>query len=65
MMLNDPTENSLGIRFGSFVQVRDIMDETFEAIFSGQRTAQQGLDDAVAAGTTCYGNLKLRISNQC
>lgn len=50
MMLNDPTENSLGIRFGSFVQVRDIMDETFEAIFSGQRTAQQGLDDAVAAG---------------
>ena len=26
------------------------MDETFEAIFSGQKTAQQGLDDAVAAG---------------
>ena len=50
MMLHDPTENSRGIRFGSFVQVRDIMDETFEAIFSGQKTAQQGLDDAVAAG---------------
>ncbi|GAK55529.1 extracellular solute-binding protein, family 1 [Candidatus Vecturithrix granuli] len=50
MMLHDPTDNSRGIRFGSFVQVRDIMDETFEAIFSGQKTAQQGLDDAVAAG---------------
>lgn len=50
MTLHDPTDNSRGLRFGSFVQVRDIMDETFEAIFSGQKTAQQGLDDAVAAG---------------
>jgi len=26
------------------------MDNEFEAIFSGQKTAKQGLDDAVKAG---------------
>jgi sn-glycerol 3-phosphate transport system substrate-binding protein len=50
MTLHAPNENSLGIRFGSFPQMRDIMDAEFEAIFAGQKTAQQGMDDAVKAG---------------
>ncbi len=50
MTLNAPTENSSGLRFGNFVQFRDVMDNEFEAIFSGQKTAQQGLDDAAKAG---------------
>jgi len=50
MTLNEPTENSKGLRFGNYVQVRAINYNELEAIFAGKKTAQQGLDDAVAAG---------------
>ena len=45
-----PTANSKGLRLGSFVQTRDIINDELEAIWSGKKTAQQGLDDAVARG---------------
>ncbi|MDH3595364.1 MAG: sn-glycerol-3-phosphate ABC transporter substrate-binding protein UgpB [Rhodospirillales bacterium] len=45
-----PTANSKGLRFGSFVQVREIIYEELEAIWAGQKTAQKGLDDAVQRG---------------
>ncbi|MFB0507266.1 MAG: sn-glycerol-3-phosphate ABC transporter substrate-binding protein UgpB [Thermodesulfobacteriota bacterium] len=50
MTLHEPTENSRGIRFGNFVQVRDINYGELEAIFAGKKSAKQGLSDAVAAG---------------
>lgn len=50
MTLHEPTENSKGLRFGNYVQVRDINYGELEAIFAGKKTAKQGLDDAVAAG---------------
>jgi sn-glycerol 3-phosphate transport system substrate-binding protein len=50
MTLNKPTENSKGLRFGDHAKTREIMDNEFEAIFAGQKTAKQGLDDAVKAG---------------
>jgi len=50
MTLNKPTENSRGLRFGNYVQVRDINYGELEAIFAGKKNAKQGLDDAVAAG---------------
>jgi sn-glycerol 3-phosphate transport system substrate-binding protein len=50
MTLNKPTENSKGLRFGNYVQMRDLIYGELEAIFAGQKTAQQGLDEAVAAG---------------
>ena len=50
MTLNVPTENSKGLRFGNYVQMRDIIYGELEAIFAGQKTAQQGMDDAVSAG---------------
>jgi sn-glycerol 3-phosphate transport system substrate-binding protein len=50
MTLNEPTANSRGLRFGNFVQMRDIMYDTLEAIFSDKMTAQQGLDDAAEKG---------------
>jgi sn-glycerol 3-phosphate transport system substrate-binding protein len=50
MTLNKPTSNSRGLRFGNFVQMRAIMYDTLEAIFSGKKTAQQGLDDAAGKG---------------
>ena len=50
MTLNKPTSNSRGLRFGNFVQMRAIMYDTLEAVFSGKKTAQQGLDDAADKG---------------
>jgi len=50
MILNKPTANSKGLRFGNFLQMRSIMYDTLEGIFAGKKTAQQGLDDAVKAG---------------
>jgi sn-glycerol 3-phosphate transport system substrate-binding protein len=48
--LNPPTPNSKGLRFGNFVQIRDVINEELEAIWNGDKTAQQGLDDAVSRG---------------
>ena len=50
MTLKAPTDNSKGLRFGSFVQIRDIINEELEAIWSGQKSAQDGLDKAVERG---------------
>ncbi len=50
MSAKAPTPNSKGLRFGNFLQMRTIMYEELENIFSGKKTAQQGLDDAVASG---------------
>jgi sn-glycerol 3-phosphate transport system substrate-binding protein len=45
-----PTENSKGLRLGNFVQIRDVINEELEAIWSGSKSAKQGLDDAVSRG---------------
>jgi sn-glycerol 3-phosphate transport system substrate-binding protein len=50
MSAKAPTANSKGLRLGSFVQTRDIINEELEAIWAGTKTTQQGLDDAVARG---------------
>ncbi len=50
MTLHAPTENSKGLRFGNFVQVRDINYGELEAIFAGKKTAKKGLDDMVNEG---------------
>ncbi|UCD82277.1 MAG: sn-glycerol-3-phosphate ABC transporter substrate-binding protein UgpB [Desulfobacterales bacterium] len=50
MTLHEPTANSKGLRFGNYPQVRDINYTELEAIFAGKKTAQEGLNDAVAAG---------------
>ncbi len=48
--LNPPTANSKGLRFGNFVQIRDIFDEELEAAFAGKKTAKVALDSAVKRG---------------
>jgi sn-glycerol 3-phosphate transport system substrate-binding protein len=50
MTLNPPTQNSKGLRFGNFVQIRDVFNEELEAAWAGSKTAQQALDDAVKRG---------------
>lgn len=50
LSLHQPTPNSKGLRFGNFVQIRDIINEEMEAIWAGKKTAKQGLDEAVKRG---------------
>lgn len=50
MTLNTPTENSKGLRFGSYVQMRSIIYGELEAVFAGKKSAEEGLGDAVKAG---------------
>ncbi len=45
-----PTPNSKGLRLGNFVQIRNIIDEELESVWSGQKTAKAALDDAVKRG---------------
>jgi len=50
MTLNPPTENSKGLRFGNYVQIRDVIDQEFQALLSGDKGAQQALDALVSRG---------------
>ncbi|MCF6321418.1 MAG: extracellular solute-binding protein, partial [Rhizobiaceae bacterium] len=50
LSLNPPTANSRGLRFGNFVQIRDVINEEMEAIWAGTKTASEGLDTAVERG---------------
>jgi sn-glycerol 3-phosphate transport system substrate-binding protein len=50
LSLNTPTPNSKGVRFGNFVQVRDVINEEMEAVWNGSKTASDAMDDAVKRG---------------
>ena len=45
-----PTANSKGLRFGNYVQGREIIEEEMEAVFAGKKPAQAAMDDAVRRG---------------
>ncbi len=45
-----PTGNSKGLRLGSFDQIRGIIDEELEAVWSGDKSAQEAMDSAVERG---------------
>jgi sn-glycerol 3-phosphate transport system substrate-binding protein len=50
MTAKPPTENSRGLRLGNLVQIRDVIAEDLESVFSGKMQAQAALDDAVKRG---------------
>ncbi|MBL3701466.1 sn-glycerol-3-phosphate ABC transporter substrate-binding protein UgpB [Sulfitobacter sp. BDSS02] len=50
MTTNEPTANSKGLRLGSFDQIRGIIDEELEAVWSGDKSAQAALDSAKERG---------------
>ncbi|MEO1493647.1 MAG: sn-glycerol-3-phosphate ABC transporter substrate-binding protein UgpB [Pseudomonadota bacterium] len=50
LSLNAPTANSKGLRFGNFVQIRDIINEELEAVWAGEKDAKTALDDATERG---------------
>jgi sn-glycerol 3-phosphate transport system substrate-binding protein len=43
----EPNENTKGLRFGNLVQVREVVDDEFEALLSGAKSGKQALDSAV------------------
>ncbi len=45
-----PTDNSKGLRFGNFVQGREVIEEEMEAVFAGKKDAQTAMNDAVKRG---------------
>ncbi|HKU04696.1 MAG TPA: sn-glycerol-3-phosphate ABC transporter substrate-binding protein UgpB [Bradyrhizobium sp.] len=48
--MKSPTVNSRGVRLGSFVLVRDAIEDELELVFSGKKSAQAALDAAVERG---------------
>jgi sn-glycerol 3-phosphate transport system substrate-binding protein len=48
--MKPPTENSRGVRLGSFVLIRDVIEDELELVFAGKKSAQAGLDAAVERG---------------
>jgi sn-glycerol 3-phosphate transport system substrate-binding protein len=48
--LHQPTENSKGIRLGSFVLIRGVIEDELEQAFAGTKPAQAALDSAVERG---------------
>jgi sn-glycerol 3-phosphate transport system substrate-binding protein len=53
-----PTKNSRGIRVGYFVQIRSIIDEELELCWSGKKTAQQAIENAVRRGNEQLRNFE-------
>ncbi|MXN66729.1 sn-glycerol-3-phosphate ABC transporter substrate-binding protein UgpB [Stappia sp. GBMRC 2046] len=50
MLGKAPTENSKGLRLGNFVQIRDVINEELELVWSGEKSAEEALDTAVDRG---------------
>jgi sn-glycerol 3-phosphate transport system substrate-binding protein len=48
--LNTPTPNSKGLRFGNYVQIRKVIDEEFQALLGGKKSAKEALDAVVERG---------------
>jgi sn-glycerol 3-phosphate transport system substrate-binding protein len=50
MTISPPTVNSRGLRLGSFVVIRDIIEDEMEQAFSGRKSAEAAIQAAVARG---------------
>ncbi|MEM7744548.1 MAG: sn-glycerol-3-phosphate ABC transporter substrate-binding protein UgpB [Pseudomonadota bacterium] len=50
LSLNQPTPASRGLRFGNFVQIRDIINEEMESVWSGDKDGATALGNAVERG---------------
>jgi sn-glycerol 3-phosphate transport system substrate-binding protein len=50
LSLNAPTPNSKGLRFGNFVQIRDVINEELEGLWAGDQSASEALSAAAERG---------------
>jgi sn-glycerol 3-phosphate transport system substrate-binding protein len=44
---SDPTPDTKGLRLGNFVEIRNVVEEEMENIFAGNKSVEDGLNDAV------------------
>ena len=49
-MIRKTTDKSRGVRLGNFVQIRTIIDEEMEGVWSGKKTPKEGIEAAVKRG---------------
>jgi len=56
--LNPPTENSKGLRFGNYVQIRDVIDEEFQNLLAGKKTPKDALDSVVTRGNKLIADFR-------
>ena len=49
-MIRKTTDKSRGVRLGNFVQIRTIIDEELEGVWSGKKGPKEALDAAVSRG---------------
>lgn len=50
MIGTTPTENSKGLRLGSFTLIRDVIEDEMEQVFAGKKSAKEAMDSAVERG---------------
>lgn len=50
LLLRNPTNVSKGVRLGNLVQIRNIIDEELESVWTGKKSAKAALDEAVKRG---------------
>jgi sn-glycerol 3-phosphate transport system substrate-binding protein len=50
LTMNPPGDNSRGLRLGSFLLVREVIEEEMELALAGKKSAQAALDSAVRRG---------------
>ncbi|CAN5616752.1 sn-glycerol-3-phosphate ABC transporter substrate-binding protein UgpB [soil metagenome] len=62
MTLNEPTDNSRGLRFGNMVQIRDVISEEMEALITGAKTGQQAAEDAVSRGNALLRDFEATVN---
>jgi sn-glycerol 3-phosphate transport system substrate-binding protein len=49
-MIRKTTDKSRGVRLGNFVQIRTIIDEELEGVWSGKKAPKEALDTAIKRG---------------
>lgn len=57
--LHPPTPNSLGLRLGSFVLIREIVESELEQAFSGSKSARGALEAALSRGNDVLRRFEL------
>src|SRR5262249_61079554 len=50
LKLHPPTDNSRGLRLGSFVLIRDVIEDEMEQALAGKKSAKAALSAAVTRG---------------
>ena len=56
--LNPPTDNSKGLRFGNYVQIRDVIDEEFQNLLAGKKAPKEALDSVVTRGNKLIADFR-------